>query len=73
MIGEAAKIIEKGLGKAAPMFHCGTLDRAVSEAFKRAESGDAILLSPACASFDQFKNFEDRGNRFKAFVRRLKS
>jgi len=47
---------------------CGTLDQALGAAAAEATSGDTVLLSPACASFDQFRNFEDRGNRFRALV-----
>lgn len=45
--------------------------QAVKEAFDRAHAGDAVLLSPACASFDLFKNYEDRGDQFKAAVKEL--
>jgi len=44
-------------------------DDAVSQAAKLAQAGDAVLLSPACASFDQFDNFESRGNRFRALMK----
>ncbi|HVE82339.1 MAG TPA: UDP-N-acetylmuramoyl-L-alanine--D-glutamate ligase, partial [Myxococcales bacterium] len=47
---------------------CGTLENAVAEARRRARPGDVVLLSPACASYDQFKNFEDRGDAFKRLV-----
>jgi UDP-N-acetylmuramoylalanine--D-glutamate ligase len=46
-------------------------ESAIAEATKRATDGDIILLSPACASFDLFKNYEDRGNQFKAIVHRM--
>ena len=47
---------------------CVTLERAVGEAAAEAESGDTVLLSPACASFDQFRDFEDRGDTFRRLV-----
>ncbi|MBP5231683.1 MAG: UDP-N-acetylmuramoyl-L-alanine--D-glutamate ligase [Clostridia bacterium] len=49
-----------------------TFDEAVSSAAARAEPGDCVVLSPAAASFDQFKNFEERGNRFKQLIMNLK-
>jgi UDP-N-acetylmuramoylalanine--D-glutamate ligase len=49
----------------------GTLERAIALASQLAKPGDAVLLSPACASFDQFKNFEDRGDQFRAMVKAL--
>jgi UDP-N-acetylmuramoylalanine--D-glutamate ligase len=48
-----------------------TLERAVGEAAAEAEAGDTILLSPACASFDQFRDFEDRGDQFRKLVEGL--
>jgi UDP-N-acetylmuramoylalanine--D-glutamate ligase len=49
-----------------------SVQQAVNEAFAQAKVGDTVLLSPACASFDLFKNYEDRGEQFKAAVRQLK-
>ena len=46
----------------------GTLDRAIAHAAELAQPGDVVLLSPACASYDQFANFEDRGDEFRRLV-----
>jgi UDP-N-acetylmuramoylalanine--D-glutamate ligase len=54
-----------------PYRHCGTLEVAVAEAARAASPGEVVLLSPACASFDQFENFEQRGDAFRELVRRL--
>lgn len=48
-----------------------SMDEAVRMAYKMGEKGDAVLLSPACASFDLFENYEDRGRQFKHAVRQL--
>ncbi len=58
-------------GKVGSIVDTDSMERAVNEAFRLAEEGDTVLLSPCCASFDLFKNYEDRGNRFKACVRAL--
>ena len=50
------------------MKNCGKLDDAVREAARDAEPGDTVLLSPACASFDQFRDFEERGDQFRELV-----
>lgn len=71
-IGSAAPRIEKELA-GCPLTACGDMAAAVSEAFRNGEKGDIALLSPACASFDQFKDYEDRGRKFKALVRKLKA
>jgi UDP-N-acetylmuramoylalanine--D-glutamate ligase len=68
-IGEDAPKVAADLG---PVTDCGTLANAVTTAHGLATPGDVVLLSPACASYDQFKNFEDRGDQFKALVRGLK-
>ena len=70
-IGEDAPRIAEELGDLAPVTACGDLRTAVAQARKLARAGDAVLLSPACASYDQFRNFEDRGEQFKALVRGL--
>ena len=67
-IGSAAGKIETDLAGSKPIFPCGNLETAVRTAFQIGTKGDILLLSPACASFDQFRNFEERGRRFKALV-----
>ncbi len=71
LIGAAAEKIAGQLGGVVPLEIAGTLDRAVPLAFERARPGDIVLLAPACASFDQFQNFEHRGRVFKQLVRQL--
>lgn len=70
-IGEDAPAIASDLSGAAEIEPCAVLATAVLRARKRARPGDVVLLSPACASYDQFRNFEDRGDQFKALVRGL--
>jgi UDP-N-acetylmuramoylalanine--D-glutamate ligase len=71
LIGKAADKMAKALGTAAETVFSKTLDDAVRLASKRASRGDVVLLSPACASFDMFKDFEDRGRQFKEAVKNL--
>ena len=67
-IGSAARRIEEDLSGLVPIFPCGDIETAVDTAFRIGAKGDTVLLSPACASFDQFKDFEERGRRFKDLV-----
>jgi len=71
LIGMAAPLIRKALAGAVALTDCETLERAVSYAREHAASGDTVLLAPACASFDQFENYERRGERFKHLVAEL--
>ena len=68
LIGETAGELENALAGAAPVVRAGTLDRAVAEAALRARPGESVLLSPACASFDQFRDFNQRGEAFQRLV-----
>jgi len=70
-IGRDAPTIADAFAGVCPVQHCGTLDVAVKEARQRAVRGDVVLLSPACASYDQFQHFEHRGDTFKDLVRAL--
>jgi len=71
LIGAAAEKIEAQLRGAVPLIPCRTIAGAVAEARARAKSGDTVLLAPACASFDQFENFEHRGREFKRLVQAI--
>jgi UDP-N-acetylmuramoylalanine--D-glutamate ligase len=70
-IGEAGELFASLLSPHMVVAQCETLERAVGEAAAEAESGDTVLLSPACASFDQFRDFEDRGDQFRRLVEGL--
>jgi UDP-N-acetylmuramoylalanine--D-glutamate ligase len=75
LIGEAADAFASGLRQQVPFVVAETLDRAVALAARDAEAATemapVVLLSPACASFDQFRNFEVRGDKFRELVRGL--
>lgn len=71
LIGEAAAAFETALAGAAPAERCGTLERAVAAAAAAARGGDVVLLSPACASFDQFTSYAHRGDEFRRLVGEL--
>jgi UDP-N-acetylmuramoylalanine--D-glutamate ligase len=71
LIGAAAPRIAEALAGRVEIESVGTLEAAVARAAELARPGDTVLLSPACASFDQFRNFEQRGERFRELVRAL--
>jgi UDP-N-acetylmuramoylalanine--D-glutamate ligase len=73
LIGAAAPKIAGQLGNGVPLIHSGTLQEAVKEAYAHASAGDTVLLAPACASFDQFENYEHRGRVFKQIVEELEA
>jgi UDP-N-acetylmuramoylalanine--D-glutamate ligase len=72
LIGEAAEKIKDALGDVTETVIAASLNEAVEVARDKAEKGNVVLLSPACASFDMFIDFEDRGRQFKDIVRGLK-
>jgi UDP-N-acetylmuramoylalanine--D-glutamate ligase len=73
LIGQAAPELAPALDEAGvPFTHSGDLARAVSEAAAAARRGEIVLLSPACASYDQFADFEERGDEFKRLVGELR-
>lgn len=81
LIGQTGPKIEKALsdeikrtgkGEDIGVFKCDSLKEAVEKAYQEAQSGDVIIMSPASASFDMFKNFEERGNMFKQIVNSIK-
>jgi UDP-N-acetylmuramoylalanine--D-glutamate ligase len=72
LIGEAAEQLGRDLaGTNAELVECGDLERAVREASARARPGEVVLLAPACASYDQYASFEQRGEHFRALVSEL--
>ncbi|MGB0998996.1 MAG: UDP-N-acetylmuramoyl-L-alanine--D-glutamate ligase [Flavobacteriales bacterium] len=72
-LGEDSKALETHFGKSKPFFKCETMEQALKQAQTCAQSGDVVLLSPACASFDLFDNYEHRGEVFKTTVKTLTS
>ena len=70
-IGEAGELFARLLSPHVDVAECVTLERAVGKAAAEAVAGDTVLLSPACASFDQFRDFEQRGDRFRELVGEL--
>ncbi|OQX89516.1 MAG: UDP-N-acetylmuramoyl-L-alanine--D-glutamate ligase [candidate division Zixibacteria bacterium 4484_93] len=71
LIGEAREIISSSLGRFIPWEYADSLEEAVFRTVSIVNPGDTVLLSPGCASFDMFKNYEERGRRFKQIVQEI--
>jgi UDP-N-acetylmuramoylalanine--D-glutamate ligase len=71
LIGEDAPLLRQALERSAAISHAFTMEEAVAQAAALAHPGDSVLLSPACASFDMFRNYAERGERFVAAVQGL--
>lgn len=71
-VGEAARLVRRELGRNADVVLTSTVRRAVRAAARSARPGESVLLSPACASFDQYRNFEERGRDFARCVRAIR-
>ena len=67
-IGEAGELFARLLSPHMPVHECNTLENAVNRAAEDSQAGETVLLSPACASFDQFRDFEARGDKFRELV-----
>jgi UDP-N-acetylmuramoylalanine--D-glutamate ligase len=71
LVGQAAERIRAAMEDAVPLVDCGTVEAAVRCGFEGARPGDVVLLAPGCASFDQYRNFEERGDDFRRAVEAL--
>jgi UDP-N-acetylmuramoylalanine--D-glutamate ligase len=73
LLGNAAEKMEKSWKNVIPSSRVNSLAEAVNKAYQHARKGDVVLLSPACSSFDMFRDYEDRGEKFKQIVKSLKA
>lgn len=71
LIGDAAGELRKALEPAVPAIRCNGMDQAVKEARRRSRHGDIVLLAPACASFDMYRDYAERGQEFVKAVERI--
>ena len=71
LLGEAKEKINRAIGDFAETYLVGTFEEAILLAYQKSRSGDIILLSPGCASYDMFRNYEERGDYFKKLVAQL--
>lgn len=71
-IGEDGQVLMQAWRDVVACRYCGDLKRAVAAAWREAKSGESVLFSPGCASFDQFKDFAERGRAFVAAVEAIK-
>jgi UDP-N-acetylmuramoylalanine--D-glutamate ligase len=69
--GESGPTVMQDLGKALEVVPAGSFEEVIATAGRLARPGDAVLLSPACSSYDMFKNYEERGERFRQAVEAL--
>jgi UDP-N-acetylmuramoylalanine--D-glutamate ligase len=72
LLGESAQRIQEALGEAVPVYMVRDMEEAVPLAFSLAKPGDTVLLSPACSSFDQYRDYEERGRHFKEIINLLR-
>jgi UDP-N-acetylmuramoylalanine--D-glutamate ligase len=69
--GEAGDLVERDLKNAVKVVRAQSFEEVISKAAGLTKTGDAVLLSPACSSYDMFRNYEDRGARFRAAVEKM--
>jgi len=73
LVGRSTDALAERLVGSVPLEICGSVGRAVQSGFREAAAGEVVLLSPACASFDQYRNFEERGEDFRRTVEAIRS
>jgi UDP-N-acetylmuramoylalanine--D-glutamate ligase len=71
LLGEAKEKINRAIGDFAETYLVGTFEEAVLLSYQKSRSGDIVLLSPGCSSYDMFRNYEERGDYFKKLVGQL--